>query len=132
MDLIKFFAIPAKYKFLGQLVAALVIPLYGGIVLRDVSAFGLYVNFGIFSYPLTVFFIVAAINCVNLIDGLDGLSGGITSIFLLTIGINACDIAFVKNDGNMISGKIYPLIIFSYFFYIITQLTFTRSIINIF
>ena len=79
--------VPAKYKFLGQLVAALVIPLYGGIVLRDVSAFGLYVNFGIFSYPLTVFFIVAAINCVNLIDGLDGLAGGISAIYFLTIGI---------------------------------------------
>lgn len=79
--------IPAKYKFLGQLVAALIIPLYGGIVLRDVSAFGLYVNFGILSYPLTVFFIVAAINCVNLIDGLDGLAGGISAIYFLTIGI---------------------------------------------
>ena len=79
--------VPAKYKFLGQLVAALVIPLYGGIVLRDVSAFGLYVNFGIYSYPLTVFFIVAAINCVNLIDGLDGLAGGISAIYFLTIGI---------------------------------------------
>ena len=79
--------IPAKYKFLGQLVAALIIPFYGGIVLRDVSAFGLYVNFGIFSYPLTAFFIVAAINCVNLIDGLDGLAGGISAIYFLTIGV---------------------------------------------
>lgn len=79
--------IPAKYKFMGQLVAALIIPFYGGIVLRDVSAFGLYVNFGIFSYPLTAFFIVAAINCVNLIDGLDGLAGGISAIYFLTIGV---------------------------------------------
>lgn len=79
--------VPAKYKFLGQLVAALIIPFYGGIVLKDVSAFGVYVNFGIFSYPLTVFFIVAAINCVNLIDGLDGLAGGISAIYFLTIGV---------------------------------------------
>ena len=79
--------IPAKYKFLGQLVAALIIPFYGGIVLRDVSAFGIYINFGILSYPLTAFFIVGAINCVNLIDGLDGLAGGISAIYFLTIGI---------------------------------------------
>lgn len=79
--------IPAKYKFLGQLVAALIIPFYGGIVLRDVSAFGIYINFGILSYPLTAFFIVAAINCLNLIDGLDGLAGGIAAIYFLTIGI---------------------------------------------
>jgi len=79
--------IPAKYKFLGQLAAALIIPFYGGIVLKDVSAFGFYINFGVFSYPLTVFFIVAAINCVNLIDGLDGLAGGISAIYFLTIGV---------------------------------------------
>jgi len=79
--------IPAKYKFLGQLAAATVIPLYGGIVLRDISAFGLYINFGIFSYPVTILFIASVINCMNLIDGLDGLAGGIASIYFLTIGI---------------------------------------------
>ena len=79
--------IPAKHKFLGQLAAALIIPLYGGIVLKDVSAFGFYVNFGIFSVPLTAFFIVSVINCINLIDGLDGLSGGISAIYFLTIGV---------------------------------------------
>ena len=88
--------IPAKYKFLGQLVAALIIPLYGGIVLKDVSAFGLYIDFGILSYPLTVFFIVAAINCVNLIDGLDGLAGGISAIYFLTIGV----ISLVLHNTN--------------------------------
>lgn len=79
--------VPAKWKFLGQLVAAFIIPLYGGIVLRDVSAFGIYINFGILAIPLTAFFIVAAINCVNLIDGLDGLAGGISVIYFLTIGV---------------------------------------------
>lgn len=88
--------IPAKYKFLGQLAAALIIPFYGGIVLRDVSAFGIYINFGILSYPLTAFFIVAAINCVNLIDGLDGLAGGISTIYFLTIGI----ISLVQKNTN--------------------------------
>ena len=81
--------IPAKYKFCGQLIGAAVIPLYGGIVLRDVSAFGLYINFGIFAYPITIIFIVSVINCINLIDGLDGLAGGIASIYFLTIGIIA-------------------------------------------
>lgn len=81
--------VPAKYKFIGQLVGAAIIPLYGGIVLRDVSAFGIYVNFGILSYPITILFIVSVINCINLIDGLDGLAGGIASIYFLTIGIIA-------------------------------------------
>ena len=89
--------ISAKYKFLGQLAAAIIIPVYGGIVLRDVSFFGVYLNFGILSYPLTVFFIAAIINCMNLIDGLDGLAGGIASIYFLTIGILA--ILFKNSSG---------------------------------
>ena len=37
--------------------------------------------------PITLLFIIACTNIINLIDGLDGLSGGICSIFYLTIGI---------------------------------------------
>ena len=81
--------IPARYKFLGQLAGAAVIPLYGGIVLKEISAFGLYINFGILAYPVTIIFIVGIINCINLIDGLDGLSAGISSIYFITIGIIA-------------------------------------------
>ncbi len=76
-------------QFIGQLAAACVIVFYGGLLIKDLSAFGLYVNFGFLSYPLTIFFIVGCINCINLIDGLDGLSGGISSIYYLTIGIIA-------------------------------------------
>lgn len=78
-----------KVKFLGQTFAAAVIAIYGGILLKDVSAFGIYLDFGVFCYPLTIFFILGCVNCMNLIDGLDGLSGGISSIYFLTIGIIA-------------------------------------------
>lgn len=88
--------IPAKWKFLAQTIGASIIPLYGGILLKDVSAFGLYINFKIFAYPITILFIVAVINCINLIDGLDGLSSGISSIYFLTIGI----IAMLLNNSN--------------------------------
>lgn len=76
-------------KFICQTVSALIVAVYGGILLRDVSFFGLYVDFNIFAYPITVLFILGCINCMNLIDGLDGLAGGISSIFFLTIGIIA-------------------------------------------
>lgn len=81
--------IKARVKLIGQLAAALVVTVYGGLLLQDISAFGFYIDFGIFAYPITVFFIVACINCVNLIDGLDGLSGGISAIYYLTVGIIA-------------------------------------------
>ena len=50
--------VPAKYKLLGQIAGAAIIPLYGGILLQDISAFGLYFNFGVFAYPITILFIV--------------------------------------------------------------------------
>lgn len=79
----------ASHKLIGQIAAALIVVLYGNILLKDASVFGFYINFGFWSYPITLLFILGCINCMNLIDGLDGLAGGISSIFFLTIGIIA-------------------------------------------
>ncbi|MCI6265412.1 MAG: undecaprenyl/decaprenyl-phosphate alpha-N-acetylglucosaminyl 1-phosphate transferase [Erysipelotrichaceae bacterium] len=89
--------IPARYKLIGQIIAAMVIPLYSGILLRDISAFGIYINFGCFSTIATIVFIVAIMNCINFIDGLDGLAGGISAIYFLMIGIIA--ILFNNSSG---------------------------------
>ena len=79
-------------KLIGQIAAALVVIFYGGIILDKITLLGMHLDFGIFSYLLTIIFIVGCINIINLIDGLDGLSTGTCSIFYLTIGI----IAFIK------------------------------------
>jgi len=79
--------IPAKIKFLFQIVAASVVAFYGQILLKEISTFGLYIEFGVFSYLITILFIVGIINCINLIDGLDGLAAGLASIYFITIGI---------------------------------------------
>ena len=79
----------AKTQFIGQLVAASIVVFYGKLLIQDISAFGIYIEFGWWSYPITLFFILGCINCINLIDGLDGLSGGISAIYFLTIGIIA-------------------------------------------
>ena len=71
-------------KLFGQLCASLVIVFYGNILLDNLTVFGQVINFGIFSYPITIIFIIACTNIINLIDGLDGLSGGISSIFYLS------------------------------------------------
>ena len=89
--------IKARYKFICQMIGASVVPVFGGIVLRDISAFGIYLNFGYFSYIITILFIVGIINCINLIDGLDGLAGGISAIYFLMIGIVA--ILFNNSSG---------------------------------
>jgi len=62
--------IRAIYKMLGHLAAATVIVFYGGILLDNITVFGYSFNFGILSYPITILFIIACTNIINLIDGL--------------------------------------------------------------
>ena len=96
LDVIK--PLRAKEKLVGQLVAACIITFYGKILLNDISAFGFYFNFGWLSYPLTILFILALMNCISLIDGLDGLAAGISTIFFITIGA----LAFIlHNIGSL-------------------------------
>ena len=76
--------ISAKAKLLGQIFASCVIVFYGNILLNNVTVLGLDINFGILAYPITILFIVACTNIINLIDGLDGLAGGISSIFYIS------------------------------------------------
>ncbi|MCP5364272.1 MAG: undecaprenyl/decaprenyl-phosphate alpha-N-acetylglucosaminyl 1-phosphate transferase [Hyphomicrobiales bacterium] len=42
--------------------------------------------------PLTLIFLVGTTNAVNLLDGLDGLAGGITLLSFLTLGLLASDV----------------------------------------
>ena len=79
--------IRAIYKFIVHILAASVIVFYGGILLNNITVFGYSIDFGILAYPITILFIVACTNIINLIDGLDGLSGGICSIFYITTAI---------------------------------------------
>ena len=78
--------IPAKWKFLVQLMAAAIVVFYGNIVLSKVSAFGITINFPApLNYMVTMIFIAAITNAINLIDGLDGLAAGVSSIYFATI-----------------------------------------------
>ena len=77
-----------KLKFFGQILAALVVILYGGIKVESLSVFapaGFYFP-GWLAIPFTVIIIVAVTNAINLSDGLDGLAGGITLLTFLCIG----------------------------------------------
>ena len=77
----------ARYQLVAQLVAACIIVFYGGIYLTDITFFSITINFGIFKELISVLFILACINIINLTDGLDGLSGGVTSIFYFSTAI---------------------------------------------
>lgn len=85
----------AKYKLLVQIIASLVVVFYGKIYVSHVSLMG--VAFDIpspLNYIGSCFFIVALVNAINLMDGLDGMASGISSIYFLTIAI----IAYIMNS----------------------------------
>ncbi len=86
--------IRARYKFLVQIIAALIVVLYGQIYFNEITFLGIHLKFNmLISYILSTFFIVAISNAINIIDGLDGLAAGVSTIYFLTIGI----IAFILN-----------------------------------
>jgi len=81
-----------KVKLFGQTVAATIV-VFSGIRIEFINnPFNGYFFLGDFSIPFTVFWIVAITNAVNLIDGLDGLASGVSTIALLTVAIIAYQI----------------------------------------
>lgn len=93
------FEIKARYKLLGQIAAAFIIVFWGGLTIEFINLpFGGELHFGMFSIPLTILWIVAITNAVNLIDGLDGLAAGVSTIALLTI----LGMAFIMSDPVVI------------------------------
>ncbi len=79
--------IRARYKLLMQIASACLVAA-SGLLFQDFKMYTFfYIEFGYFAYPITVFWIVAFMNAVNLIDGMDGLSTGIVLIANLFIVI---------------------------------------------
>lgn len=51
---------------------------YSGLRVDSIAILGTTIDLGVWSLPLTVLWIAAIINALNLIDGLDGLAAGVT------------------------------------------------------
>ncbi|MBK7475138.1 MAG: undecaprenyl/decaprenyl-phosphate alpha-N-acetylglucosaminyl 1-phosphate transferase [Haliscomenobacter sp.] len=80
--------IPAKNKLIAQFIAASILALKSDIMLTSLyGLFGVYNELPFWtSYVLSVFFILVLINAFNLIDGINGLAGGIGILILGTLG----------------------------------------------
>jgi UDP-GlcNAc:undecaprenyl-phosphate GlcNAc-1-phosphate transferase len=79
----------ARYKLMGQIFAA-VIPIIYGVRIDILTNFNFfsenqYLSLGYFAIPITLIWIVGITNAVNLIDGLDGLAVGVSSIASITL-----------------------------------------------
>lgn len=73
------YSLNAFLKLGLQIISATVAACSGNVMTR-ITFLGKNLEFGSFSIPLTVFWIVFLINATNLIDGLDGLSCGVSAI----------------------------------------------------
>ncbi len=93
--------LPSSFRFIAQILAALIMIYGGGVVLDDLGGMTLSGNviyLGWLSVPFTVFATLGVINALNMCDGLDGLSGvmaliSLSGLFLVALfggaGLNA-------------------------------------------
>ncbi|MCM3763496.1 glycosyltransferase family 4 protein [Neobacillus niacini] len=100
--------LPARYKLIGQIASACTVVFWGDLQVVFINLpFGAQLQFGLLSIPFTILWIVGITNAINLIDGLDGLAAGVSSIALITIS----GIAFLQ--GNIYVATVGLIVIAS-------------------
>jgi len=79
--------ISARKKMIVQIIAACIVIFWADLRFTSLQGFlGIYEINYFWSVSLTMLTIVGLTNCFNLIDGIDGLAAGISSVSLITLG----------------------------------------------
>jgi UDP-GlcNAc:undecaprenyl-phosphate GlcNAc-1-phosphate transferase len=82
-----------RERFMAQSFAILLVALWGEIYLRslgDLLGLGV-IHLGWFAVPFTIFGTVGVMNAFNMIDGMDGLSSGLSLLLFAILGLLAND-----------------------------------------
>ncbi|WP_442333461.1 glycosyltransferase family 4 protein [Bavariicoccus seileri] len=96
-------------KSIGIVLAAIIFALGSEVRLAFIKVpFIGIIHFGWWAIPLTILWIFAITNAINLIDGLDGLATGLSIISLTTIGITA--FFFLPPDSTYVQIAIFLLV----------------------
>lgn len=66
---------------------------------------------GFFAWPLAAIWIVGVSNAVNLVDGLDGLAGGISAFILLSLGALALIAGEAGQLSLLLAGTLLPAVL---------------------
>src|SRR3990167_1141272 len=87
-----FRGLSSKLRLCGQLLAALLLIIWGRIVLNNLGNLFFLgdLRIGLWGIPLTMLIVVSFINAMNMIDGQDGLAGGVAlgqALLLLPISL---------------------------------------------
>jgi len=97
------FGMKGRYKLVGQFVATLIV-IASGLQIHSFSLFGYSIQLGALSIPFTVFWLLGAINSLNLLDGIDGLATTIGIILCATITLMAL---MIDQVGVAIVGAVF-------------------------
>ncbi len=92
-------ALPARWKFLAELLGAGTLCLAGVRIGSIGLGSGSEIVLGWLGWPLTILWIVGVTNAVNMSDGLDGLAAGIAAIACAVIAIFALHSSTLHTGG---------------------------------
>ena len=87
MTLLYLVGVGYRYKFVVQVVSALLLVLSGSWIDSLGGLFGIYSVSALVGVPVTVFAVVYVTNAINLIDGIDGLASGLCCIALSVLSV---------------------------------------------
>lgn len=92
----------AKFKLIIQLTIATIVYLLGVKIDILFNPFGDAINLGVFSYPITILWIVGVTNAINFIDGIDGLAGSVITVDSVALAL----IAFAMTPAQPVTALI--------------------------
>ena len=103
------FELKPSQKMIGILLAALAVYWFAEVQMTTLTLpFIGIVHLGWFSLPITLIWIAAITNAINLLDGLDGLATGVTIIALFTTGFTG--LFFLPSTNIYIVIMIFTLV----------------------
>ncbi|HEY5041228.1 MAG TPA: MraY family glycosyltransferase [Verrucomicrobiae bacterium] len=109
------FVLGARRKLLGQILIASVTYFCGiGIVHFRIPYVDQIINLGLWSWPITVIWLVAMTNLINLIDGVDGLAGGICLMLMMLLVYVSLHSGFVPIVAAGMAGALLGFLRFNF------------------
>jgi UDP-GlcNAc:undecaprenyl-phosphate/decaprenyl-phosphate GlcNAc-1-phosphate transferase len=108
-------ALNAGVKFVGQLLCALIVVLWGDVTIATFSLVERVTIPHVVAVPLTVVFLMGVTNAINLADGLDGLAGGTTLLAccaLAALGL-ALEVPVVATIAVVLAGSLVGFLRFN-------------------
>jgi UDP-GlcNAc:undecaprenyl-phosphate GlcNAc-1-phosphate transferase len=108
-----------RVKFVAQVIASVLLVVFSKVILMSFGNLlpSIMFDMNIFiAVPLTIFCCVGVMNSINMIDGLDGLAGGVSLVGFLSMGI----LAFMNGQKEIVllcmalSGAVSGFLIFNW------------------